>query len=78
VALKRYGVTLQEIENLVREGDQEIARLWGPNDERILKDVADAWQCLASYGVETTAIRRLLVRKSRDLWKDPPKNRPLT
>jgi hypothetical protein len=77
-ALKRYGVTLQEIENLVREGDQEIARLWGPNDERILKDVADAWQCLASYGVETTAIRRLLVRKSRDLWKDPPKNRPLT
>ncbi|HEY3838761.1 MAG TPA: hypothetical protein VGL72_19425 [Bryobacteraceae bacterium] len=69
-ALHRYGVTAQEIEQLVGEADGEVARLWGRGDEKAVRDVATAWQCLASYGVEASAIRRLLVRKSRDLWKD--------
>ncbi len=74
-ALQRYGVTAQEVEDLVREADSDVARLWGPQDDRIARDVANAWQCLASYGVEPSGIRRLLVRKSRDLWKDSPKVR---
>lgn len=68
-ALKRYGVMMEEIESLVKDVGAEAAGLWGPNDDRIIADVAAAWQCLASYGVETSAIRRLLNRKSRDLWK---------
>jgi hypothetical protein len=75
VALNRYGVTTQEIEELVAEANQDIARLWGPNDDKIVRDVANAWLCLASYGVEASEIRRLLVRKSRDLWKDSTKTR---
>lgn len=74
-ALKRYGVSVQEIESLVRDAGREAA---GPYDERMVKDVADAWQCLASYGVETSDLRRLLARKSRDLWKDLAKNRTVT
>jgi hypothetical protein len=74
-ALARYGVTTSEIEDLVRQADDEVARLWGPNEERLVRDVATAWQCLATYGVEASEIRRLLVRKSRDLWKDSPKVR---
>ena len=74
-ALTRYGVTTQEIDELVREADPAIARLWGPHDDKIARDVANAWQCLAHYGVEPSEIRRLLVRKSRDLWKDLPKAR---
>jgi len=74
-ALNRYGVTAQEIEELVRNADSHLAGLWGPNDDKIVRDVANAWRCLASYGVEASAIRRLLVRKSRDLWKDLPKVR---
>jgi hypothetical protein len=69
-ALNRYGVTAAEIEEMVQEADHDTARLWGPNDDKVVRDVATAWQCLASYGVETSAIRRLLVKKSRDLWKD--------
>jgi hypothetical protein len=75
VALSRYGVSLQEITELLREADPEVARLFGRSDEKIIRDVATAWQCLASYGVEPSAIRRLLMRKSRDLWKDSPKPR---
>ena len=74
-ALNRYGVTAQEVEQLVGEADGEVARLWGPNDDKAIRDVANAWQCLAPYGVEASAIRRLLVRKSRDLWKDSQKVR---
>jgi hypothetical protein len=74
-ALNRYGVTPKDMEELVEEADPDIGRLWGPNDDRSVRDVANAWQCLASYGVEASAIRRLLVRKSRDLWKDLPKVR---
>jgi hypothetical protein len=74
-ALARYSVTVQEVDELLREADPEIARLWGPNDDKIVRDVATAWQCLASYGVEPSGIRRLLIRKSRDLWKDSAKNR---
>jgi hypothetical protein len=74
-ALNRYGVTGQEIEQLVGEADDAVARLWGPGDERVVRDVATAWQCLASYGVEASAIRRLLVKKSRDLWKDSGRGR---
>lgn len=73
-ALARYGVTAQEVDELLRDADAESARLWGPNDDRIIRDVATAWQCLASYGVEPSGIRRLLVRKSRDLWKDSAKS----
>jgi hypothetical protein len=69
-ALAKYSVGPQEIEDLLREADPEVARLWGPNDDKTARDVAMAWQCLASYGVEPSAIRRLLIRKSRDLWKD--------
>ncbi len=75
-ALNRYGVSAKEIEELVMQADAETARLWGPNDDRIVRDVANAWQCLASYGVEASAVRRLLVKKSRDLWKDSGKMRP--
>jgi len=75
VALTRYGVTAQDVDELLREADPEITRLWERNDEKIIRDIATAWQCLASYGVEASAIRRLLMRKSRDLWKDSPKNR---
>jgi hypothetical protein len=74
-ALHRFAVSTQEIEDLLSEADPEIARLWGPGDDRIARDVANAWQCLTSYGVEPSAIRRLLIRKSRDLWKDAPKSR---
>jgi len=72
-ALNRYGVSTQEIEELMGTADPDVARLWGHGDDKIIRDVANAWQCLASYGVEASAIRRLLVRKSRDLWKDSPK-----
>lgn len=74
-ALARYGVTPQEVEELLHHAEPDTARLWGPGDDKIIRDVATAWQCVASYGVETSAIRQLLNRKSRALWKLTPKPR---
>ena len=70
-ALASYRVTAAEIEELLNEASPENARLWGPNDGRVIEDVAKAWNCLAAHGVETSAIRRLIDRKTRESFKSP-------
>jgi hypothetical protein len=70
-ALASYRVTAQEMEELLDSADPETASLWGPNDGRLIEDIATAWKCLAARGVEPSAIRRLIDRKTRDLFKAP-------
>jgi len=70
-ALASYRVSAAEIEELLSEASSENARLWGPNDGRVIEDVAKAWKCLAAHGVETSAIRRLIDRKTRESFKSP-------
>ena len=50
--------------DLIESGDLAKARLWGPNDRLIMRDIADAWKGLFTYGVEPSDIRRLINRKS--------------
>lgn len=61
----RYNVTEPEIRALVRSGDLAKAALWASHDARLIGDVTLAWKQLAIYGVEPSAIRRLIDRKSR-------------
>jgi hypothetical protein len=68
--LSHYHVTTQEMETLMDEADPEKAGIWSPGDDRVVKDIVDAWEHLYTYGVEPSDIRRLLHRKSRDLWKN--------
>ena len=60
----RYHVTEREKMDLIESGDLAKARLWGPNDRLIMRDIADAWKGLFTYGVEPSDIRRLINRKS--------------
>jgi hypothetical protein len=72
--LANYKITKREVRALLKEADSAKARLWGPNDGRLVDDVALAWKQLAVYGVDPSDIRRLIDRKSRELWKNGRKS----
>jgi hypothetical protein len=63
--LARYNVTEQDKMDLIDGGDLAKARLWGPQDARLVGDIGHAWKHLAFYGVEPSEIRRLIDRKFR-------------
>lgn len=67
--LAGYGVTKRELTALIRSADSATARLWAPEDDRLIGDIALAWKQLVIHGIEPSDIRRLIDRKSRDLWK---------
>jgi hypothetical protein len=72
--LARYKVTQQELGALINEADSAKASLWGPNDGRLIDDIALVWRQLVRHGVEPSEIRRLIDRKSRELWKSGHKS----
>lgn len=67
--LTRYKITKREVRALIGAASSATTRLWGPGDDRLIEDIAFAWRRMAIYGVEPSDIRRLIDRKSRELWK---------
>jgi hypothetical protein len=61
----RYNVTDAEQRALIENGDLTKAKLWGPQDGRLIDDIALAWKQLVLHGVEPSGIRLLIDRKSR-------------
>jgi len=74
-ALAHYNVSEEEIAELIESADRNKGALWGADEIRLRDDIALAWKYLVSYGVEPSEIRRLLDRKSRGLWNNPPQRR---
>jgi hypothetical protein len=72
--LARFNVTKREVSVLIADADSERSRLWAPGDGRLIDDIAEAWKQLAIDGVEPSDIRRLIDRKSRELWKSGRKS----
>jgi hypothetical protein len=72
--LARHKVTRREISVLIEEADPATARLWGPNDGRLIGEIGLLWKRLVAHGVEPSDIRRLIHSKSRDLWKSAGKS----
>lgn len=71
--LSKFQITETEVEELIATGDRSKAGLWSPDDEGILVDIARAWTILFRYGIEPCDIRRVLHRRSSQLWNKPPK-----
>jgi hypothetical protein len=67
--LAPFNVTKPDVSVLVEGADSTSARLWGPDEVGLIDDIAQEWKRLAIYGVEASDIRRLIDRKSRELWK---------
>jgi hypothetical protein len=67
--LALFNVTKPEVSVLVEGADSTTARLWGPDEVGLIDDIAQEWKRLAICGVEPSDIRRLIDRKSRELWK---------
>jgi len=66
--LARYKITKRDVHALIGPAKSVTTRLWGPGDDRLIGDIALAWKGMAIHGVEPSDIRRLIDRKSRELW----------
>jgi hypothetical protein len=67
--LERHRVSEQDIVALIGAADPEKAKLWSPDEERIIDEIGRVWANLVVYGVEPSDIRKMLHQKSSDLWK---------
>jgi hypothetical protein len=67
--LKHYGVTEQELQDLINSGHSKGFR-WAAVDPTLIKEVAETWKHLAYHGVEPHQIKVLIESKMRKLISD--------
>jgi hypothetical protein len=67
-ALKAFRIGREDIEYLVDRAELEARRRYHPDEDRLLKSVAEAWASLAVFGVDADEIYGLVQRQIRQAW----------
>jgi hypothetical protein len=67
-ALKAFRIGTEEIEYLVDRAALAESHRYHPDEDRLLKSVAEAWSLLAVFGVGADEIYRLVQQQIRQGW----------
>jgi hypothetical protein len=67
-ALKAFRVGEDDIEHLVDRSELAGHHRYHPDEDRLLKSVAEAWTTLAVFGVSADEIHRLVQQQIRQAW----------
>jgi len=67
-ALKAFRVGEDDIEHLIDRSELEGHHRYHPDEDRLLKSVAEAWAALAVFGVSADEIHKLVQQQIRQAW----------
>ncbi|MBE0656250.1 MAG: hypothetical protein IH602_01095 [Bryobacteraceae bacterium] len=67
-ALKAFRVGEDDIEHLIDRSELEGTHRYHPDEDRLLKSVAEAWTALAVFGVSADEIHKLVQQQIRQAW----------
>lgn len=67
-ALKSFRISREDIESLVDQSELEGRFRYHPDEDRLLRCVAEAWASLAVFGVDADQIYRAIQNQIRQAW----------
>ena len=67
-ALRAFRVGEDDIEHLIDRSELEGHYRYHPDEDRLLKSVAEAWTALAVFGVSADEIHKLVQQQIRQAW----------